>query len=61
MRPIDGDGYITGLSAGGLPAAGVKAEDLNGAQTGAALGFGVRAWCVFNVTISATGKRLVVL
>jgi len=52
---VDASGNVTtNLTASSIPNASITAPRLNGAQAGSAPIYGVRAWCVFNGTLTGT-------
>lgn len=52
---VDASGNVTTtLAASSIPNASIAAPKLNGAQDGSAPIYGVRAWCVFNGTLTGT-------
>jgi len=52
---VDASGNVTAtLSASSIPNASITAAKLNGAQSGSAPIFGIRAWCTFNGATTGT-------
>ena len=52
---VDASGNVTtNLTASSIPNGSITAPKLNGAQAGSAPIYGVRAWCVFNGTLTGT-------